>query len=53
MNIWRHSTNPDIQEQHNPCFCPKTVQIDIRPENKYFNGKRKIFHGMSKIMPRG
>lgn len=41
MNIWMHLTNPDVQELHNPCFCPKTDQIDTKPDNKYINCKRK------------
>lgn len=41
-NIWKHSTNPDVQEPHNPCFCPRIDQIDIRPENKCYDGNYLI-----------
>lgn len=33
-NIWKHSTSLDVQEPHNPCFCPEIDQIDIGPEKE-------------------
>lgn len=31
-NIWKHSTDLDVQEQHSLCFCLETDQTDIGPE---------------------
>lgn len=33
--MWKHSTNLDVQEPHNLCFCLKTGLIGIKPVHFY------------------